>query len=72
MVGILQTKTEMPGTRYFGLETKLIITVAEKQTLGNGAPGILTSKLIDEYWDRLDAGWLGTRAEDVIAVTAST
>lgn len=48
------------------------ITQINGKTLGNGAPGILTSKLIDEYWDRLDAGWLGTRAEDVIEVTAST
>ena len=36
------------------------------KTLGNGAPGILTSRLSEEYWRRREAGWCGIRAEEVL------
>ena len=42
------------------------VTQVDGKTLGNGAPGILTTRLTDEYWRRREAGWHGTRVEDVL------
>ena len=42
------------------------VTQVGGKTLGNGAPGILTTRLTDEYWRRREAGWHGTRVEDVL------
>jgi len=42
------------------------ITQVDGKTLGNGAPGILTSRLTEEYWRRRESGWCGTRAEDLL------
>ena len=42
------------------------ITQVDGKTLGNGAPGILTSRLTEEYWQRRESGWCGTRAEDLL------
>ncbi len=42
------------------------VTQVDGKTLGNGAPGILTTRLTDEYWRRRKDGWHGTRVEDVL------
>ena len=42
------------------------VTQVDGKTLGNGAPGILTSRLSEEYWRRREAGWCGIRAEEVL------
>ena len=42
------------------------ITQVDGKTLGNGAPGILTTRLTEEYWSRREAGWCGIRAEEVL------
>ena len=42
------------------------ITQVDGKTLGNGAPGILTTRLTKEYWSRREAGWCGIRAEEVL------
>jgi branched-chain amino acid aminotransferase len=43
------------------------VTQVDGKTLGNGAPGILTTRLMSEYWRRREAGWHGTRVADVLA-----
>ena len=43
------------------------VTQVDGKTLGNGAPGILTSRLSEEYWRRREAGWHGPRGADVLA-----
>ena len=35
--------------------------------LGNGAPGLTTSRLAELYWSRREAGWCGRRVGDLIA-----
>ncbi len=42
------------------------MTQVNGKTLGNGAPGILTTRLMEEYWRRREEGWHGTRAEEVL------
>jgi branched-chain amino acid aminotransferase len=42
------------------------VTQIDGKTLGNGAPGILTTRMNDEYWRLREAGWHGTRVEDVL------
>ena len=42
------------------------VTQIDGKTLGNGAPGILTMRLNDEYWRRREAGWCGIRAEEIL------
>ncbi|MBT5677305.1 MAG: branched-chain amino acid transferase [Rhodospirillaceae bacterium] len=42
------------------------VTQVDGKTLGNGAPGILTMRLNDEYWRRRKDGWHGTRVEEVL------
>lgn len=42
------------------------VTQVDGKTLGNGAPGILTTRLMGEYSRRREAGWHGTRIEDVL------
>jgi branched-chain amino acid aminotransferase len=42
------------------------VTQIDGKTLGNGAPGILTTRLMEEYWRRRAEGWHGVRAEDVL------
>jgi branched-chain amino acid aminotransferase len=38
--------------------------------LGSGKPGPLTSRLRALYWQKREAGWLGTRVEDLLAAGA--
>ena len=42
------------------------ITRVDDKPLGNGAPGILTSQLMDSYWRRREAGWCGTKISDIL------
>ena len=35
--------------------------------LGNGAPGLTTSRLAELYWSKREAGWCGRKVEDLIA-----
>ena len=42
------------------------VTQIDGKTLGNGAPGILTTKILSEYWSRREAGWKGTLVTDVL------
>tara|TARA_Y100000588_G_scaffold173832_2_gene187801 strand:+ start:854 stop:1765 length:912 start_codon:yes stop_codon:yes gene_type:complete len=42
------------------------VTQVDGKTLGNGAPGILTTRLMEEYWSRREEGWHGTRAEEIL------
>ena len=42
------------------------ITAIDDKPLGNGAPGILTSRLFDSYWSRREAGWCGTKISDLL------
>ena len=42
------------------------VTQVDGKTLGNGAPGILTTRLMEEYWRRRQEGWHGIRAEEVL------
>ena len=42
------------------------VTQVDGKTLGNGAPGILTTRLMDEYWRRREEGWHGIRAEEIL------
>ena len=43
------------------------VTAIDDKPLGNGAPGILTTRLADSYWRRREAGWCGTRIDDLLA-----
>jgi branched-chain amino acid aminotransferase len=36
------------------------VTQVDGRPLGNGAPGLLTTELRTQYWQRREAGWLGT------------
>jgi len=42
------------------------VTQIDGKTLGNGAPGILTTRLMEEYWSRREEGWHGTRVEEIL------
>lgn len=42
------------------------VTQVDGKTLGNGAPGILTSQFRAEYWRRREAGWLGTPVQELL------
>jgi branched-chain amino acid aminotransferase len=42
------------------------VTRVNDQPLGNGAPGILTKSIRDQYWDRRRAGWHGMRVDALI------
>ena len=39
----------------------------DERILGNGAPGPIGSRLRALYWEKREAGWLGTRIEDLLA-----
>lgn len=43
------------------------VTAVDDAPLGNGAPGILTTRLASGYWHRREAGWCGTRIDDLLA-----
>jgi branched-chain amino acid aminotransferase len=36
------------------------VTQVDGRPLGNGAPGLLTTELRTQYWQKREAGWLGT------------
>ena len=42
------------------------ITSVDDKPLGNGAPGILTTQLMESYWRRREAGWCGTKISDIL------
>ncbi len=42
------------------------ITAIDDKPLGNGAPGMVTSRLIDSYWQRREEGWCGTKISDLL------
>ncbi len=42
------------------------VTEVDGKPLGNGAPGILTSQLRTLYWQKREAGWLGTPVKDLL------
>ncbi len=43
------------------------VTRVDGRVLGNGVPGPLTSRLRELYWSKREAGWLGTRVQDLLA-----
>ena len=45
----------------------LSVTAIDDKPLGNGAPGILTSRLVNSYWRKREEGWCGTRIDDLLA-----
>ncbi len=42
------------------------ITRVDDKPLGNGAAGMVTSQLFDNYWKRREAGWCGTKISDIL------
>ena len=42
------------------------ITQVNGKTLGNGAPGLLTTQINEEYWRRRESDWGGVRAEEIL------
>jgi len=41
------------------------VTQVDGKPLGNGAPGLLTTELRNRYWERREAGWLGTAVREL-------
>ncbi len=42
------------------------ITAVDDKPLGNGAPGMVTSQLMDSYWRLREQGWCGTKIGDLL------
>ena len=42
------------------------VTQLDSQPIGNGHKGLLTSRIQDQYWRKREAGWHGTRIEDIL------
>lgn len=42
------------------------ITAVDDKPLGNGAPGILTTQLFNNYWRQREEGWCGTKIADLL------
>jgi branched-chain amino acid aminotransferase len=42
------------------------VTQLDSQPIGNGHKGLLTSRIQDRYWRKREAGWHGTRIEDIL------
>jgi branched-chain amino acid aminotransferase len=42
------------------------VTEVDGRPLGNGAPGILTSRIVKDYWAKREAGWHGTPVADLL------
>lgn len=45
----------------------LPVTAIDGAPLGNGAPGLITSRLSESYWHRREEGWCGTTVADILA-----
>ncbi len=43
------------------------VTRIDERILGNGAPGPIGSGLRTLYWEKREAGWLGTPIRDLLA-----
>jgi branched-chain amino acid aminotransferase len=43
------------------------VTAVNSTPLGNGAPGLITSRLAESYWHRREEGWCGTKVADILA-----
>jgi branched-chain amino acid aminotransferase len=43
------------------------VTRVDGRPVGDGRPGPLTTRVRTRYWDRREAGWLGTRVKDLLA-----
>jgi branched-chain amino acid aminotransferase len=43
------------------------VTRVDGRPLGNGAPGLLTSRIRSLYWGKREAGWLGTPVKSLLA-----
>ena len=43
------------------------VTRVNDQPLGNGAPGLMTMKLQQQYWNRRRAGWHGTSVRSLVS-----
>ena len=43
------------------------VTAIDGEPLGNAAPGLVTTQLMDGYWRRREEGWCGTRPSDLLA-----
>ena len=39
------------------------VTAIDDKPLGNGAPGMITSQLVDSYWRHREEGWCGTKID---------
>ena len=42
------------------------VTQLDSKPIGNGHKGILTSRIQDIYWSKREAGWHGTKVEDIL------
>ena len=42
------------------------VTQLDSQPIGNGHKGLLTSRIQEKYWRKREAGWRGTRIEDIL------
>lgn len=47
------------------------VTMVDGRTLGNGAPGLLTSQLKSLYWKKREAGWHGTPVASLVGATVN-
>ena len=45
----------------------LPVTALDDTPFGNGAPGMLTTRLMNSYWRKREEGWCGTRIDDLLA-----
>jgi len=46
------------------------VTQVDGKPLGNGAPGLLTTELRTRYWQKREAGWLGTPVRELVEMEA--
>ena len=42
------------------------VVAIDSKPLGNGAPGILTGRLVEQYWTKREQGWCGTKLSDIL------
>ena len=42
------------------------VTGLDSKPIGNGHKGLITSRIQEQYWSKREAGWHGTRIEDIL------
>jgi hypothetical protein len=43
------------------------VSRVDGQPLGSGEPGPLSRRIRGPYWEKREAGWLGTRVKELLA-----